>query len=135
MLSVIIVNFKNPALLRLCLKSLEKTLSPQLNYEILVVDISSEIETRNVVLEEFPKVKLLSFKNNIGYTKGVNEGIKTSSGDYFLILNSDIIPLENSIEKLLSYMKEHQDVGLAGPQLLNFDGTPQQSCFGFYNAI
>src|SRR3989344_1684656 len=149
MLSVIIVNFKNPALLRLCLKSLEKTLSPQLNYEILVVDISSEIETRNVVLEEFPteipglkhrepyprKVKLLPFKNNIGYTRGVNEGIKTSSGDYFLILNSDIIPLENSIEKLLSYMKEHQDVGLAGPQLLNFDGTPQQSCFGFYNAI
>lgn len=135
MLSIIIVNFKNPALLRLCLKSLERTLSSELDYQILVVDISSETETQNVVLEEFPNVKLLPFKDNIGYTRGVNEGIKASSGDYFLILNSDIIPLENSIEKLLDYMKEHQDVGLAGPQLLNFDGTPQQSCFGFYNAI
>jgi len=135
MLSIVIVNFKNPALLRLCLKSLERTLSPKLNYEIWVVDISSGIETQNVVLEEFPSVKLLPFKNNIGYTKGVNEGIKASSGDYFLILNPDIVPLKNSVEILLDYMKEHQDVGLAGPQLLNFDGTPQQSCFGFYNAI
>ncbi len=150
MLSIIIVNYKNPALLRLCLKSLERTLSSKLNYEILVVDISSEIETQNVVLEEFlpilqpnssnsgeigTKVKLLSFKDNIGYTKGVNEGIKASSGDFILILNSDIVPLKDSVETLLDYMKKHQDVGLAGPQLLNFDGSPQQSCFGFYNAI
>lgn len=135
MLSIIIVNFKNPALLRLCLKSLEQTLSPELNYEILVVDVSSEIETQNVVLEEFPKVKLIPFKDNIGYTRGVNEGIKKSSGDYLLILNSDIIPLKNSVEQLLDYMKKNQDVGLAGPQLLNFDSTPQQSCFGFYNLI
>ena len=135
MLSIIVVNYKNPALLRLCLKSLEHTLSPKLNYEILVVDISSEIETQNVILEEFTSVKLLPFKDNIGYTKGVNEGIKAGSGEYFLILNPDIVPLKDSIETLLDYMKKHKDIGLAGPQLLNFDGTPQQSCFGFYNAI
>jgi GT2 family glycosyltransferase len=135
MLSIIVVNFKNPALLRLCLKSLGRTVDSKLDYETLVVDISSEIETRNVVLEEFPNAKLLPFKNNIGYTKGVNEGIKASSGDYLLVLNPDIVPLKNSIEMLLGYMKKHKDVGLAGPQLLNFDGTPQQSCFGFYNAI
>ncbi len=135
MLSIIVVNYKNPALLRLCLKSLERTLNPKLDYEILVVDISSEIETQNVVLEEFSKVKLLPFKKNIGYTKGVNEGIKESSGDYLLILNPDIVPLKNSVEILLDFMKKNKDVGLAGPQLLNFDGSPQQSCFGFYNAI
>lgn len=135
MLSIIIVNYKNPALLRLCLMSLKRTLSPKLNYEILVVDISSGIETQNVVLEEFPSVKLLPFKKNIGYTRGVNEGIKASSGKYCLILNPDIVPLKNSVETLLNYMKKHEDVGLVGPQLLNFDGTSQQSCFGFYNAI
>src|SRR3989338_2173464 len=135
MLSIIIVNYKNPALLRLCLKSLIRTIDEKLNYEILVVDISSEIETQNVVLEEFPKAKLLPFKENIGYTKGVNEGIKKSSGDYLLILNPDIVPLKDSVEQLLDYMKKNPDVGLAGPQLLNFDGTPQQSCFGFYNAV
>ena len=135
MLSIVIVNYKNPALLRLCLKSLKRTLSLELNYEILVVDISSEIETQNVVLEEFPKTKLLQFKENIGYTKGVNEGIKKSTGDYILILNSDIVPLKNSIETLFDYMKKNKDIGLVGPQLLNFDGSPQQSCFGFYNSI
>ncbi len=135
MLSIIIVNYKNPALLRLCLKSLDRTLSPELEHEIFVVDISSETGTQNVVLEEFSKAKLLPFKDNIGYTKGVNEGIKASSGDYLLVLNPDIVPLTNSIESLLDYMKNNKDVGLAGPQLLNFDGTPQQSSFGFYNAL
>ncbi len=135
MLSILIINYKNPALLRLCLKSLERTLNPKLDYETLVVDISSEIETQNVVLEEFPKVKLVPFKDNIGYTKGVNEGIKESRGNYLLILNPDIVPLKDSLETLLDYMKKNKDVGLAGPQLLNFDGSPQQSCFGFYNAI
>jgi|SRR3989344_1117676 len=165
MLSIIIVNYKNPALLRLCLKSLTRIIDEKLNYEISVVDISSEIETQNVVLEEFlpilsptqsepqnrgssifqsnqndlrkigTKVKLLSFKDNIGYTRGVNEGIKASSGEYILILNPDIVPLKDSVEQLLDYMKKNPDVGLVGPQLLNFDGTPQQSCFGFYNAI
>ena len=135
MLSIIIVNFKKPALLRLCLKSLERVLSPGLEHEIIVSDVASTIETQNVVLEEFPKTKLLPFKENIGYTKGVNEGVRASSGEYFLILNPDVVPLSGAIETMLEYIKKNPDVGMLGPQLLNFDGTPQQSCFGFYNAI
>ncbi|MBI2065395.1 MAG: glycosyltransferase family 2 protein [Candidatus Yanofskybacteria bacterium] len=134
MLSIIIVNYKNPPLLRLCLKSLAKTLSPSFKYEILVVDVASTIETRGIV-SEFPEVRLLSFKDNIGYTRGVNEGIKNSDGEAFLILNSDIIPLDNSIEKMYGYLMENQDVGMVGPQLLNFDGSIQDSSFRFYGPM
>jgi GT2 family glycosyltransferase len=130
MLSIIIVNFKNPPLLRLCLKSLSEILDPGFKHEILVVDISSSIETRNVV-SEFPKTRLLPFKNNIGYTKGVNEGIKSSNGDAFLILNSDIIVLKNSVEDLYRYLRNDKSIAMIGPQLLNFDGTPQDSFFRF----
>jgi len=48
------------------------------------------------------------------------------------IINADIIPLEGSLEKMCEYMKEHPEIGLLGPQLLNFDGSVQQSCFRFY---
>ena len=106
-----------------------------MNYEIIVIDISSTIETQNVVIEEFPKVKLLPFKDNIGYTKGVNEGIKASSGEYFLILNPDVIPLKGSVERMLDYIKNHKEVGLIGPRLLNFDGSKQDSCFRFYTPL
>ena len=130
MLSIIIVNYKNPQLLRLCLKSFTTTLEPNFSREIIVADISSTIETRNVI-SEFPSVKSICFKENIGYTKGVNEGIKNSNGDAVLILNSDIIPLKNSIENMYKYLGENSEIGIIGPQLLNFDGTQQISFFRF----
>lgn len=135
MLSIIIVNFKNPALLRLCLKSLERALGKDLKNEIIVVDVASSTPTKNVVREEFPSVRLLSFEKNIGYTKGVNEGIKKSSGEYILILNPDIVPLKGSVEKMMEYMKNRPEIGILGPRLLNFDGSPQHSCFRFYTPL
>jgi len=131
MTSIAIINYKNPALLRLCLSSLKRVLSVNFKHEILVVDISTTPETRNVV-KEFPETKLLAFKDNIGYTKGVNEGIKVSSGNYVLILNPDVVPMAKSIEGLTSYLATNTNVGLVGPRLLNFDGSAQSSCFRYY---
>ena len=134
MTSIAIINYKNPTLLRLCLSSLRRVLSPNFKHEILVVDIASAPETRNVV-KEFPEVKTVAFKENIGYTKGTNEGIKASSGDFILILNPDVIPMARSIEKLASYLATNTNVGLAGPRLLNFDGSTQNSCFRYYTPL
>lgn len=130
MLSIIIVNFRNPPLLRLCLKSLGKVLRPDFAKEIVVVDVASTIETRNII-SEFPEANPVCFKQNIGYTKGVNEGVKNSNGDAVLILNSDIIPIRNSIENMYQHLHKNDDIGMIGPQLLNFDGTSQVSFFRF----
>lgn len=134
MVSIIIVNFKNPPLLRLCLRSLRDVISLNLKREILVVDISSTVETRNVI-SEFTEARRVSFKENIGYTRGVNEGIKASSGEVIFIINPDVIPLKGSIEKMVDYIRQEPEVGLLGPQLLNFDGTIQNSFFRFYGPL
>jgi len=133
-LSIIIVNFKNPALLRLCLKSLRDVISQDFNHEIIVIDVASAIETRNVV-SEFSNVKIIPFRENIGYTRGINEGIRASSGDVMFFINSDIIPLKGSIEKMTEYIRRESKVGLIGPQLLNFDGSIQNSSFRFYGPL
>lgn len=132
MLSIIIVNYKNAPLLRLCLKSLQRVISDSFAHEIIVVDASADTDTAYVATEEFPHVRYLPFKENIGYTKGANAGLRASKGDFMFIINSDIIPLEGSLEKMYAHMKEHPEIGLLGPQLLNFDGSFQQSCFRFY---
>lgn len=134
MTSIVIVNYQNHLLLRLCLSSLKRVLSASFKHEILVVDIASCPETRNTV-KDFSEARLLEFKNNIGYTKGVNEGIKASFGDYVLIVNPDIIPMAKSIEELALYLATHIDVGLVGPRLLNFDGSAQNSCFRYYTPL
>ena len=135
LLSIIIVNFKNPALLRLCLKSLERAIGQKTEYETIVVDVATSSSTKNVVKEEFSYIKLLPFEKNIGYTRGVNEGLKAASGRYILILNPDIVPLKGSVEKILKYMESRPEMGMSGPQLLNFDGSPQSSCFRFYTPL
>ncbi len=139
MLSIIIVNYKNPPLLRLCLKSLARNLSNTVSYEIIVVDSASTIESRMVVTDEFtaafPRITLVPFSENIGYTRGVNEGIRVAGGEYYLILNPDIIVLPGSVEMLLVYAQEHPEAGLIGPQLLNFDDSIQASCFRFYTPL
>ncbi len=135
MLSIVIVNFKNPALLRLCLKSLHRVLTPLFEREIIVIDVASDIKTRNVVSEEFPSVRLIPFEENIGFTRGVNEGIKSSHGDYVLLLNSDLVPLSNAIESMYQYMREDPKIGILGPKLLNFDSTNQDACFRFISPM
>jgi len=137
MLSIIIVNYKNAPLLRLCLKSFQRVIpsSHPLAHEIIVVDVSADADTTHVATEEFTNINYLPFKENIGYTQGVNHGLKSAKGELMFIINSDIIPLEGSLEKMYDYMKAHPEIGLLGPQLLNFDGSIQQSCFRFYTPL
>ncbi len=120
--------------MRLCLKSLIQTLEPGFEKEIIVVDIASSVETRNII-SEFTEVESVCFENNIGYTRGVNEGIKASRGEVVLIINPDIIPLKGSIEGMTNFICKNPKIGLLGPQLLNFDGSIQNSSFAFYSPL
>jgi GT2 family glycosyltransferase len=135
-LSVIIVNFRNPALLRLSLTTLARALGHTFPYEVIVVDSASTIETQNVVREDchalFKHLALVPFAQNTGYTRGVNEGLRRATGEYLLVLNPDIVVLPGAVESMMAYLNDHPQVGLLGPGLLNFDGAHQDSCFRFY---
>jgi hypothetical protein len=140
MLSILIINYKNAPLLRLCLKSFQRVISSShllagANHEIIVVDVSASADTAHVATEEFSNIRYLPLKENVGYTRGVNHGLKSAKGDMMFIINSDIIPLEGSLDKMCAYMETHPEIGLLGPQLLNFDGSIQQSCFRFYTPL
>jgi len=135
-LSIIIVNFKNPPLLRLALTSLARVLNTTISSEVIVVDSASTIETRNVIYHDcknlFERLVLIPFTENTGYTRGVNEGLRRATGEHILILNPDIVVLSGTIEGMIAYADQHPSVGLIGPGLLNFDDTRQESCFAFY---
>jgi len=137
MLSIIILSYKNPALLRLCLSSFIKSLSSNLDYEMIVVDNETSLETQSVVLDEFQdkfkNIKLVPLQHNCGYTRGVNEGIKVAKGDYLIYFNYDVVIEPGAIETLFNYFKKHLEIGLIGPKLINFNGTEQASCFRFYS--
>ena len=130
-LSIIIVNYKTPALLKNCLTSLSATIRTT-SYEVIVVDSESDGETERMLAEEFADVRCIAFLENTGYAKAVNAGIARANGDYFLILNTDIVAAEYAIDTLIAYMKkEGERVGLVAPKLYGFENIYQQSAFRF----
>ena len=137
-ISFIVVSFQNSAILNLCLKSIIEELSDSKNKlkgEILVVDSLAGEKTRDVakkyILEGLP-VKYFPFKENTGFSKSVNKGIKESRGKILFILNADIILTEGALRPMMDYLNQNKKIGILGPKLLNFDGTPQASAFHFY---
>lgn len=127
-LSIIVTHYKTPELLYLCLKSIQDTVR-KIGYEIIVVDSEAQEKTKDLLEEKYPDVKLIAFKKNLGYSKIVNNALKKAKGKYILIINADIIVLKNAISKMLEFMKENPDVGIIGPQLLDFTNNIQASCF------
>jgi hypothetical protein len=133
-LSIIIVHFKTPELLKLCLDSIKKTVR-DVSYEVIVVDSATSRKSAELMRERFPETTFLPRKENLGYSRGVNAGIQKAKGEYFLILNPDVILTENSAAKMLDYMRKHPDIGMLGPKMLNFNGTTQRTYFSFYKPI
>lgn len=139
-ISFIVVSFKNAAILNLCVKSILEELTilkkkSGIRGEILVVDSLAGEKTRDVAkkyMSENRPVRYFPFKENTGFSKAVNKGIEKSRGDLLFILNSDIILTEGSLWPMINYMRKNKKIGILGPKLLNFDGSPQPSAFHFY---
>lgn len=102
-----------------------------MDYEIFVVDNASSDGSPEMVEREFPKVKLIRNKENLGFAKANNQAIKLSNGRYILLLNSDTIVLDGALDRIVGFMEDHPDAGVAGCKLLNSDGTLQMSVSEF----
>ena len=133
MVSIIIVNYNQKNFLKQCLKNIKEA-NLKLDYEIIVVDNNSTDGSREI-LTRFKisdlRFKIILNRENLGFAKANNQGIKLSQGKYILILNPDIIVLPGAIEVLYQFMEAHPEVTLCGPKLLNPDKSIQYSCCRF----
>jgi GT2 family glycosyltransferase len=81
-----------------------------------------------MVRKKYPKTKLIESKENIGFGRGNNLGMKVAKGRYVLLLNSDTrIDDANIFSEMVDWMDNHKDVGISSCSLLNKDGSYQGS--------
>lgn len=125
-ISVIIVNFNTQKLLKDCLSSLFEK-NKKVKMEVIVVDNASSDGSAEMVERFFPKLILIENKKNLGFAAGNNVGLKSASGEYLLLLNSDTQFLENSLEQMIDFMDNHPSVGISSCQLVGGDGQIQPS--------
>jgi GT2 family glycosyltransferase len=133
-LSIIVTSYKNSELTKVCIDSIRRNCTLT-SYEIIVADSETEEKMRMMMREDYPEIKFYPFEKNVGFQELVRKGVVASSGEYILILNADIIIKEGSVEKLLDFAKKDSSIGIAGPQLVNFNETLQYSCFKFYTPL
>ena len=109
-LSVIIVNYNVKHFIEQCLISVQKALS-KVEGEVIVVDNHSLDGSVEMMQEKFPKIQLIASDKNLGFSKGNNLGIEQAKGEYILLLNPDTLVEEDTFEKVIQFMDNHNDAG------------------------
>jgi len=113
-----------------CLDSIYKTVT-DIDWEIYVVDNNSTDGSQAEVKKRFPEVKLIENETNTGFAHANNQALSIMHGRFAVLLNSDAVLKENSVKRLLAFMATTPSAGIAGVQLLNDDGSRQNSIDNF----
>jgi len=126
-LSIIIVNYNVKEFLQNLLHSIDKA-AQNITHEIIIVDNASDDGSIEFLQQKFPKVKLIINKENLGFGKANNIGMKIAKGRYFLLLNPDTLLSENLLQEMTTFLDKTIEAGMAGCKILNPDGTLQLAC-------
>jgi len=136
-ISIIILNYKSRGLALNCIKSIkEADFSPEssgLKYEIIVVDNNSNDGIGEIISWQYPGIKFIQNKKNLGMGAGNNVGIKKAEGRYVAVMNPDTMAFPDTFLKLYNFMESSPEVGIAGPKQFYPDRTVQNSCYQWYN--
>lgn len=124
LVSVIIVNWNGGGVLRDCLESLSKVRYP--NWELVVVDNGSTDESlvlirKLKVKSQKLKVKVVRNKENVGFARANNQGLKMTKGEYILLLNNDTKVEEDLLGKMVEKMEGEKDLGVVQPKIMMMD--------------
>lgn len=121
-LSVVIVHYRTPDLLRACLEALMASTQPA---EVIVVDNDG---SAGFVALDFPQVVYLPQAQNRWFCQGNNIGIDAAQGDYVLLLNPDTVPQPDALRVMVDFMEAHPGYLGATMQMRYPDGSLQRTC-------
>lgn len=125
--SIIIVNYNTCELTLQCIRSVFRSRT-QFHYEIILIDNASIDGTIAAVKAKFPSVYCIENKENVGFSKANNQGIRLAKGRYILLLNSDTVIQEDTLETMVKFMDEHPEVGASGCKVVLPDGSLDKAC-------
>lgn len=99
--------------------------------EILVVDNGSTDQTAETLPREFPRLQFIRSERNLGFARAVNLAAAKATGEFLLLLNSDARLTADALTLALQWLRANPDCAVAGAQLLNADGSRQNSIANF----
>ncbi|MDA8137056.1 MAG: glycosyltransferase family 2 protein [Desulfobacteraceae bacterium] len=125
-ISFVIVNWNTRALLLQCVAAIYETVK-SLSIEVIVVDNGSTDDSVQAVQNTFPQVRCIVNSENKGFGAANNQAFRVMRGRYALLLNTDATLKPRAAQSLFAFMESHPQTGMACGQLLNPDGSKQNS--------
>lgn len=107
LVSILIVNYNGRRHLEPCLAALERQTAPRHRYEVIVVDNASSDGSGEAIPVQFPWVKFVPLKRNLGFAGGNNAALRFTHGRVAVLLNNDTIPDPYWLEELLRVIDSH----------------------------
>ena len=124
-LAIIIVSYNAREDLVRCLTSLHDD-PPAASHEIVVVDNDSNDGSAEAA-RAWPDVRVLEAGSNRGFSAANNVGIRATSSEFVLLLNSDTLAPHGAVDGLLAALRRHPEAAAAGPRLVDGEGRVELS--------
>src|SRR3954465_439793 len=131
-LSVIIINWNGGELLRRTVESLVAS-PPSVSYEVIVVDNNSsdaslaDLRDSSAAQSLGESLRIVENRENLGFGRANNQAFKLTRAPLLFLLNPDTEVTRGSVDRLIASVRSEEKIGMAGPKLLNADGSVQVS--------
>jgi N-acetylglucosaminyl-diphospho-decaprenol L-rhamnosyltransferase len=125
LLSIVVVNWNTRDLLLALLARLFK--SPQLPFEVLVIDNQSADDSVAAARAAFPAAIVLPQPKNGGFAYGVNRGLEAARGRWILLLNTDAEAHWDDLSRFVAEAEREPDAAVFGPRITDEHGHTQVS--------
>jgi glycosyltransferase involved in cell wall biosynthesis len=101
--SIIIVNYETPRLVKECVESVICQSRDGVAFEVIIVDNHSADGSVHWLRQELTGVFVIESKENLGFGRANNLGVSRARGEYVFLLNSDTILLTDVVGQLYHY--------------------------------
>ena len=127
--TAIIVNFNAGDELREALASIARELAGR-GWEGFVVDNASQDGSAAIAQEFAPAVSLIANAVNVGFGRAVNQALARARAPFVLIMNPDSRLEPGALAALEGVLRREPQCAIAGPRILDPDGSVQGSARG-----
>ena len=115
-ISIIVLSFNAFSYTKKCIDSI--LANTYANYELIIFDNGSKKQTLDGLKKlkiEYPEIKIIFSKNNLGFAKGNNEAFKNSTGEYVCFVNNDTLLPYGWLTSLYNSLRLDSKIGAVGP--------------------